>query len=430
MNNLRHRASNIRLSNTFCPSVSGTYAPEERRRFSLDTRADVAESDLSHNTSAPRYLMVVKNLRFLYSHFWPLAEAVQRAGWEVWIAAAPDESPQRVLDAGMKYFELEEERGHWNPVAFIRSLSRTRYALCSINPRLAHFIYLKNVLTGSILARIGKTPAVLGAVTGLGTLFAQGRLIYRLARRGVLICLRWGFKHPNAVLALENVDDRNYFVSNHVIREERTVIIPGAGVEVNEIRPVSEPSGTPVILCAARMIRDKGILELVDAARLLRQRGFQFELQLAGGSDTGNPSAIAPEELARIEAEGTAKWLGHCSNVSSLLGSASIFCLPTYYREGLPRVLVEAGAAGLPIVTTDVPGCREVVIPGKNGLLVPPRNVSALADALQYLLENHEQRKEMRIASRLIFEEKFTSDAVRKAFNRCYEKLSVPLVLS
>jgi glycosyltransferase involved in cell wall biosynthesis len=178
------------------------------------------------------------------------------------------------------------------------------------------------------------------------------------------------------------------------------------------------------------MIRDKGILELAEAARLLRRRGLQFELWLAGDTDTGNPSAITPQELIAIEAEGTAKWLGHCDDISKLLGSATVFCLPTYYREGLPRVLVEASAAGLPIVTTDVPGCREVVTPGKNGLLVPPRDVVALADALQRILENHEERGRMRIASRQIFEEKFTSDAVREALNKCYARLSVPIVLS
>ncbi len=378
----------------------------------------------------PRYLMVIKNLRFLYSHFLPMAEAVQRAGWEVWIAGEANENPQRILDAGMKYIELEEMVGHGHFVSTVRSLRGIYSTLQDVKPQLVHFVYLKNVLTGSILARMSGTPAVLGAVTGLGSLFAQDRLTYRLLRRGVLRGLRWGFQHPNAVLAFENVDDRDYFVSHHVIPESRTVIIPGAGVGVDEIRPVPEPPGTPVIFCAARMIRDKGILELAEAARLLRRRGFQFELWLAGGSDTGNPSAIASQELVDIETEGTAKWLGHRSDISKLLGAVSIFCLPTYYREGLPRVLVEASAAGLPIVTTDVPGCREVVTPGRNGLLVPPRNVTALADALQSILEDHKKRGEMRIASREIFEEKFTSVAVRASLNQCYSKLSLPLVLS
>jgi glycosyltransferase involved in cell wall biosynthesis len=383
-----------------------------------------------NSQTPPRYLMVIKNLRFLYSHFLPMAEAVQRAGWEVWIAAEANDDPRRILDAGMKFIALEEEGGHWNLVRSIRSLSNVRSALGTANPQLVHFVYLKNVLVGSILARICSVPAVLGAVTGLGSLFAQDRLTYRCVRLGVMTGLRCGFLHPNSVLAFENVDDRDYFVSCRVLPENRTFIIPGAGVEAREIEPVEEPTGLPVILCAARMIRDKGILELADAARLLRQRGVKFDLWLAGGEDAGNPSSISSGELRAIETEGTAKWLGHCEDIPELLKLISIFCLPTFYREGLPRVLVEASAAGLPIVTTDVPGCREVVTPGKNGILVPPRNVTALADALQRILENKEERGRMRIASRQVFEERFTSDAVRAALNQCYARLSVPLVLS
>jgi glycosyltransferase involved in cell wall biosynthesis len=388
------------------------------------------KAQITTNQEMPKYLMVIKNTRFFYSHFMPMAEAVQRAGWEVWIAAETNDSPQKILDAGMKYVELKKEGSCWNLLKFARSLGNIYSTLRDVAPQAVHFIYLKNVLTGSILARICGTPAVLGAVTGLGSLFAENRLIYRLARYGVLAGMRLGFHHPNSVLALENADDRDYFVAHGITSENRTVIIPGAGVDVDEIRPSPEPQGVPVILCAARMIRGKGILELADASRILKKRGVQFEIWLAGGTDMGNPSAITNAELTGIDAEGTAKWLGYQNNVGKLLESVSIFCLPTYYREGLPRVLVEASAAGLPIVTTDVPGCREVVTSGRNGLLIPPRNVLALADALQTLIEDRKMRGEMRIASRQVFEEKFTSDAVRAALNLCYAKLSVSIVLA
>jgi glycosyltransferase involved in cell wall biosynthesis len=399
-------------------------------RLSLSTKVGCVKSEIAPSQEVPRYLMVVKNLRFFYSHFIPMAKAVQRAGWEVWIIAAENDSPQRLLDAGMKYIELEEEGGHWNFIKSIRSLRAIRTAVREISPPVIHFIYLKDVLLGSILARFCRFPAVLGAVTGLGSLFAQDRLSYRFVRSGVLLGLRWGFQHPNAVLAFDNGFDRDYFVARRVLSKSRTVIIPGAGVEVDEIRPRPMPTGLPVILCACRMIRDKGILELAEAARILHRRGIKFELWLAGGSDTLNPSAITPAELEGIEAEGIAKWLGHRDDLPVLLGSASIFCLPTYYREGLPRVLVEASAAGLPIVTTDIPGCRDVVTHERNGLLVPPRDVEALANALQNLIENHEKRGKMRLQSRQVFEEKFTSEVVRRALNQCYSKLSIPLVLS
>lgn len=333
------------------------------------------------------------------------------------------------MDSGLKYVELKEEGAHWNLIRLVGTLTHLRRTLLAVKPNLVHFVYLKNVVTGSLLARSVKSPAIIGTVPGLGSLFAQDRHSYRVLRRIVLACLRMGFRHPNAILALENRDDRNYMVAHRVICEERAVIIPGSGVEIDEILPVQEPLGKPVILCAARMIRDKGILELAEAARLLQERGLDFDLWLAGDRDTGNPSAITLEELKNIEKRGIGKWLGHCDNVARLMELSSIFCLPTYYREGLPRVLAEASAAGLPIVTTDVPGCREVVSHGENGLLVPARDTSALADALQFLLQNREVRLGMRIKSRQVFEEKFTSTRVRATLNQCYAKLSVPLVL-
>jgi glycosyltransferase involved in cell wall biosynthesis len=390
---------------------------------------DLAEATMDGKCSR-RYLMVVKNTKFLYSHFFSMAEAVQRAGWEVWIVAENNASPQRILDCGMKYIELKKDEGHWNIFRLTSGLAVLRRTLLTVKPDIVHCIYLKNVITGSMLARNVKSPAVIGAVTGLGSLFAQDRFSYRFLRSVVVACLRLGFRHPNAVLALENQDDQKFMISRQVVCKERTVIIPGAGVEIDEIRPVQEPLGNPIILCAARMIRDKGILELAEAARLLRERGAIFDLWLAGDRDTGNPSAITLQELQGIEASGIGKWLGHRDDVLKLMGLSSIFCLPTYYREGLPRVLVEASAAGLPIVTTDVPGCREVVRKGRNGLLVPPRNTAALADALQFLLENREARLAMRASSRQIFEEQFTSDKVRAALNQCYARLSVPLVLA
>ncbi|MGA7521622.1 MAG: glycosyltransferase family 4 protein [Acidobacteriaceae bacterium] len=375
-----------------------------------------------------KYLLVIKNTRFLYSHFWPLAVEIQKAGWQVWIAAERDLDPQRMVDAGMKFVELKKQGGHWSVFGAARSAASVYGVLREVRPDVAHFIYLRNVMVGSVLARLSRTPAILGAITGMGLLFAQDRLAYRMARSLVLLFLRVGYRHPNAVLAVENSDDREYFVSNRVVRRERTVLIPGAGVELEEIQAGPERAASkPVILCAARMIREKGILDLVAASQIVRGRGIDFEVWLAGDPDVGNPSAISAEELRGLETDGNVRWLGHRDDVASLMGQAAVFCLPSYYREGLPRVLVEACAAGLPIVTTDVPGCREVVKNGGNGLLVKPRDVAGLAEALEKVLADTVLRKNMRIASRKIFEENFTASAVRAAFDRCYAMLSLPI---
>jgi len=382
------------------------------------------------DSSPKRYLMVIKTVVFLYSHFWPMAEAVQKAGWDVWIAADCDADPKRILDAGMKFLPLPSVDGLGQIVGELESIIKLNALLHKVKPDLVHFIYLKNVLTGGIIARLNGVPAVLGAITGMGSLFANDRPLYRVIQRGVVAGLRIGYRQSNSVLAFENSDDRDYFVSRGAIRKERSAIIPGAGVDKDWTTYRPWQGRTPIILCAARMIQDKGIIELIEACRMLRRRGVPFELWLAGGIYFGNPTSLTEQQLKIMEEERIGKWLGQRTDMSSLLEAASIFCLPTYYREGLPRVLVEAGAAGRPSVTTDVPGCRDIVKDGINGLLIPPKDPTALADALQYLLQNPEKREEMGVAARRVFESSFTLDAVLISLSECFSRLGVPLNLS
>jgi glycosyltransferase involved in cell wall biosynthesis len=213
------------------------------------------------------------------------------------------------------------------------------------------------------------------------------------------------------------------------VSAERTRVIPGAGVAADAISPAARPEGVPVILCVSRMIRNKGILDLVEAAKLLCKRGLHFEVHLVGGMDPRNPTSLTPEELKGAEAGGFVKWLGPRSDIPELLAKANVFCAPTYYREGLPRVLIEAAAAGRPIVATDVPGCREVVIDGLNGYLVPPRNVNALADALASLLQDAQACERMGREGRQRFEKCFTDRCVFDAFNSCYAALGAGVTI-
>jgi glycosyltransferase involved in cell wall biosynthesis len=174
------------------------------------------------------------------------------------------------------------------------------------------------------------------------------------------------------------------------------------------------------------MVRNKGILHLVEAAKLMRGRGLEFEVHLVGDVDPRNPTTLQREDLQALEESGPVKWLGHRSDVASLLGKADIFCLPSY-REGLPRSLVEASAAGLPIVTTDVPGCRDVVVNGLTGYLVPPQDAEALAEALTRLVDSPELRGKMGAEGRKRFEERFSTPSVLQAFMMCHLALGMPI---
>jgi len=386
------------------------------------------ENLIASSGRARRYLFVIKNVQFLYSHFWRLAEAIQSAGWEVWVVADCNVDPQRVLDAGMIIVPVPAPGGFWNVVGELQALYLRYRAMRTVRPDIAHFVTLKVALPCGVLARLVGVPSVLYAVTGMGTAFTLDGLVYMAIRRAVLMGLKYVFGHRNAVLAVENSDDERYLIKCGVVRADRSVVIPGAGIDLFEITPTKWVGTTPIILCAARMIYPKGITTLFDAARILKKRGVHFEVWLAGGIDQEYPLSLSLAEVRQAESDAPVHWLGHRSDMENLLQQCCICCLPTF-REGLPRVLVEASAAGRPIIATRVPGCSDVVEEGKSGFLVPPRDPTALANSLERLILDSARRELMGEGARRVFEERFSTSHVLEAFNRCYKILGQPLVL-
>jgi glycosyltransferase involved in cell wall biosynthesis len=374
-----------------------------------------------------RYLIVLNDVGFLYSHFWALAIAIQNAGWEVVIAARNGASPQRAIDAGMRYIPLNLKVGIGGPLAEIKSILALRAAIQSCCADLVHLVSIKNVLLGGMLVRGRRNVSLLGAITGLGSMFVERKLLYSFLRPMVLLGLKSVFRNSHSVMAVENPDDRRFFIQTGVVSQEKCFVIPGAGLPKNAIVPVAHQNAVPIVLCVCRMIRNKGIPQLIEAARILHGEGHPFELWLVGDIDVDNPTSLTREELQSAEADGAIKWLGQRNDIVELLSRTDIFCLPTYYREGLPRALVEASAAGCAIVTADVPGCREVVVDGLNGCLVLPRDTASLADALRSLLRDPETRRRMGLESRRRFEKLFTMSRSLGAFNQCYAALDLLL---
>jgi glycosyltransferase involved in cell wall biosynthesis len=377
-----------------------------------------------------QYLIVINNLSFFYSHFWNLAIAVRDAGWSVSIAANQNASTGRISENGMTFVPLPQLGGLKNLAKNLQYCFALRRLLLQICPTVTHFIYLQNVLLGGIVARVVGCTATIGAVTGLGSLFAEDHLHYKLIRRLVMAGIRWGFTKNNSVMAFENLDDRKYFVDHGSVDESRTTIIPGAGVAKNEIVPSHVVNNDkPVVLLASRMIRNKGVQELVDAAVELHNQKVDFEVWLVGDVDANNPTSFSTEELNAFGRLEFVKYLGYRRDVAQLMSKTDIFCLPTSYREGLPRVIIEACAAGVAVVTTDMPGCREIIQNDVNGILVPPRDHEALVSALARLLCDPALRTSMGARGRMLFEEKFTLDACLRSFNVGYLILEIPLHL-
>jgi glycosyltransferase involved in cell wall biosynthesis len=264
---------------------------------------------------------------------------------------------------------------------------------------------------GGIAARLAGVPAIVNAPTGLGFVFSSDKPLAKLLKPLVSILLRITLSPKNARVIFENPDDQAELDKLGMLRPGATRLIRGAGVDIEKFRPAPEPPPPVRVILIARMIREKGIADFVEASRILRDRQVAAQFVLVGAPDPGNPNTVTGEELRGWEAEGLIAWLGPRTDIAALLRSAHIACQPSSYREGLPKSALEAMASGKPLIATDIPGCREAVVHGQTGLLVTPRNPAALAAAIQRLVEAPELRTRMGAAARLRAEQKF-ADAI------------------
>jgi glycosyltransferase involved in cell wall biosynthesis len=356
----------------------------------------------------PRVLFIVNVAWFFLSHRLPVARAARAAGYEVHLLAAVT-SPAEVTALerdGIILHRAPNTRGSVNPLADLRFLLRTLRVMRTVVPVLVHNVTVKPVLYGTLAARMLHIPGIINAISGLGYAFSdQSRWMLATTLRGAY---RFALRSSRVHVVFQNDDDAREFLSAGIVSRDQSVLIRGSGVDLLTYHPAPEdPATPPLVVLPARMLRDKGIVEFSGAARLLRERGCDARMVLAGPLDPSNPTALTREEIARVTAEAPVEWLGQVEDMPGLLRRAHIVCLPSYYREGVPKSLIEACAAGRPIVTTDLPGCRAVVTHGSNGLLVPARDVSALADALQALIGNPGLRASFGAAGRARAEREF-----------------------
>jgi glycosyltransferase involved in cell wall biosynthesis len=291
-----------------------------------------------------------------------------------------------------------------------------------VRPDVVHLVTIKPVLLGGLAARLAGVPAVVAAVSGLGFVFmARGaKAAVRRWLVGVLYSVALG--HRNLKVIFQNADDLRSLAKVAHLPAAKVAMIRGSGVDLARYAHAPMPGGVPVVMLAARLLADKGVLEFVQAARLLRQRGCNTRFVLAGTVDTANPTSFTDAEVSAWVAEGVVEWWGQREDMPQVLAAAYLVVLPSY-REGLPKVLIEAAACGRAVVTTDVPGCRDAIDPGVTGVLVPVRNAEALADAMGALIENSVRCKAMGDAGRVLAEKAFDIRRVVAAHLHIYQEL-------
>jgi glycosyltransferase involved in cell wall biosynthesis len=361
---------------------------------------------------------------FFCSHFMERAKVAQANGFDVVVLAHEGRHGQRIRDAGLRLVHLDMQRSGtnlWREWGVLRQVWRIYR---QERPDVVHHVALKPVLYGSLVARFLGLKSILNAPVGMGYLFTSRDVKARLLQPAVGLLLRVLLNPRGSKVVFENPEDLATYVARQSVRVEDAVLIQGAGVDTAEFYPVPWVGRVPVVVMAARMLKDKGVVEFVDAAALLKRRGVHAKFWLVGAPDPANPSSVNHTQLVAWQKQGSIEWLGHREDMPALLRQCDIACLPSY-REGLPRFLLEAMATGLAVVSTDAPGCRHAVEQGVSGLLVPVRDAVALADALERLIHNASERITMGAQGRDRVLRDFSSPLITRQTLELYQQFSV-----
>lgn len=362
---------------------------------------------------------------YLWNFRRSLAFALRDAGHEVLLLSPDGTYGPRFAEAGLRWRAVPMQRQSLNPAREAGLLWHLWRLLRDEKPDLVHGFTIKSAVYGSLAARAARVPARVNSVAGMGYVFISDSPKARLLRPLVRSLLRVALGGPRARLILQNPDDVALFREARLVHPSQVRLIAGSGVDCERFHPgaLAQRAGPVRVLLPARLLWDKGLAEYVEAARQLRAEGVPMEFLLAGEPDPGNPASVPVETVKAWVADGTLSWLGHVDDMPGLLRSVHVVCLPSY-REGLPKGLIEAGASGCALVTTDVPGCREVVSQdGVDGLRVPARAAAPLADALRRLHEDRDLLEALGRAARAKAVAEFDEKIVISRTQAVYEEL-------
>lgn len=372
--------------------------------------------------------MVVNVGWFFLSHRLPIGSAARKNGHEVHVATALDpnldhRTPEILESHDLVLHPLRLSRRGASPFELLRDFLDLCRLYRTIRPDLIHLVALKPVLLGGLAAKLCGFGRVILAVPGRGSVFSAKGSVAALRRWVALLMYRFAYASGRNRVIIQNAEDREYFVSRRIFSDSDVRLIRGSGVDPSAFIPVSEPEAPPLVVFASRMLREKGVEDFVNAAKVLRASGSDARFVLVGDPDPGNPHSHTREELDAWAAEGAVEWWGFRGDMNAVFAQAHIVCMPTYYGEGVPKVLIEAAACGRPIVTTDMPGCRDIVRHGENGLLAKPRDVVGVVHALERLLDDKQLREQMGRRGREIVEREFSLQIVTDQTMAIYDEL-------
>lgn len=383
------------------------WAPEQPGSDAV--RAAVAAPD----EAAPLIIYVTNTTPYFFSHRIALAREARRRGFRIALAGGDvDEHLDLLAAEGIQPVRISTVARGVSPVGDLRASRALAAAIRRLRPAAVHASGLKVMFLCALAGFQVRLPKVVCIVTGLGTTYINDDLKARVIRLGIEAALRPLLRRSRTAAVFQNGDDRAYFLKHRVAREDNSLVIKGSGVDPAEYPATPEPADRPVLVVfPARLLLSKGVREFVEAAAMLHRRGVHARFALVGDLDPANPDALTEGELAAFVERGDVEVQGFRRDMARVFAECHLVCLPSY-REGVPKALIEAASSGRAIVSTDVPGCREIVVDGQNGLLAPVRDAVALAAALETLILDAERRQAMGRAGRALVEAEFSTAVV------------------
>jgi glycosyltransferase involved in cell wall biosynthesis len=371
-----------------------------------------------------KLLFIVNVDWFFISHRLPIALKAISKGYEVHIATSITDRLDFLLNKGLIVHPINLHRSQSGIIAITSEFLEIFSLVRKISPDIVHLVTIKPVLLGGLASRLLRTPSVVSAISGLGFVFINNGFTSWLRRKVLSVVYRLALGHSNQRVIFQNFDDKKQLSKLTSLSLDNSTVIQGSGVNLSRYKVMPLPNRLPIILLAARLLADKGVREFVQAADLVNKTKVRARFVLVGDTDEFNPASIQEQELSLWKESSSVELWGHRNDMENVLSNATIVVLPSY-REGFPKILVEAASCGRVIITTDVPGCRDAIEKDVTGLLVPVRNVRALAKAVSKLLNDPILCKKMGIAGRERAERLFDIKKIVQEHTEIYEQLTI-----
>ena len=369
-----------------------------------------------------RLLFFVNVDWFFISHRLPIALKAISEGYEVHLVTTLTGSKKILEDCGLIVHNIKMSRSSNGIISSLMTILEIYKIYIKIKPDIVHLVTIKPVLLGGIAARFANVKNVVASISGMGYVYINKSFLNFFNRFSASILYKLALGQKSLKVIFQNESDLELVSKISKLSRSNTTLIKGSGVDLDLFRYSPLPQGKPLIVLASRLLVDKGVIEFVEAARILKSENFDARFILVGSPDTENNASLTEKDIKVWQEEEVIEYWGHKNEMNKVLSDSSIVVLPSY-REGMPKVLLEASAVGRPIITTDVPGCRDAIIPDITGLLVPLKNAVELSRAIKFLLKNRHLWKEMGSKGRKLAEESYGVEGVVKKHMEIYFNL-------